>query len=202
MIRIAVTAQQGVALDGRLAAEFDAAGGTIGRADTNLLTLSDPDRTVSRVHAQVLCRDGQFFLVDRGSNPLLCNGVPLGSGQEVALHGGERLTIGNFELSVEAVAGAALAAEAAAPMATPPAGDDDTFADLLAGLGPPAAAAPSPSPGRPSEAVPFPDPMGRNTRPGSAAELDPFAGLDDFAAPARPASAPTTFDTMFRTDGE
>ena len=61
-------------------------------------------------------------------------------------------------------------------------------ADLLAGLGPPAAAAPSPSPGRPSEAVPFPDPMGRNTRPGSAAELDPFAGLDDFAAPARPAS--------------
>ncbi|RYF67066.1 MAG: FHA domain-containing protein, partial [Comamonadaceae bacterium] len=76
MIQIAVATRQGVPTEQPLSAQFGPAGGTIGRADTNTLVLTDPDRTVSRVHAQVLCRDGAFFIVDRGSNPMQCNGQP------------------------------------------------------------------------------------------------------------------------------
>ena len=70
---------------GAVSAQFGPAGGTIGRAATNTLVLDDPDRTVSRVHAQVQCRDGQYILIDRGSNPLLHNGHAVGSGNEAVL---------------------------------------------------------------------------------------------------------------------
>ena len=41
------------------------AGGTIGRVVTNTLVLSDPERAVSRVHAQVVFRNGQYFIRER-----------------------------------------------------------------------------------------------------------------------------------------
>eukprot|EP01035_Chromulina_nebulosa_P009087 gene9087-12282_t len=77
MIHISVITRQGAPAGQPIAADFGPSGGTIGRADTNTLVLDDPDRTVSRVHAQVLCRDGQYFVIDRGSNPMQCNGVSL-----------------------------------------------------------------------------------------------------------------------------
>ncbi|MFS2168249.1 FHA domain-containing protein, partial [Variovorax sp. Varisp62] len=107
MIHIAVITRQGAPAGQSIAADFGPNGGTIGRADTNTLVLVDPDRTVSRVHAQVLCRDGQYFLIDRGSNPMQCNGVSLGSGKEVALADGARLVVGSFELAVRVTADAA-----------------------------------------------------------------------------------------------
>ena len=100
MIHIAVITRQGAPAGQSIAADFGPNGGTIGRADTNTLVLDDPDRTVSRVHAQVLCRDGQYFVIDRGSNPMQCNGVSLGSGKEAPLADGARLIVGSFELSV------------------------------------------------------------------------------------------------------
>ena len=69
-------------------AHFDATGGTVGRASTNMLVLDDPERTVSRVHAQIVFREGRFFVVDRGSNPMSHNGRPLGAGGAV---GGVRM---------------------------------------------------------------------------------------------------------------
>ncbi|WP_157103407.1 FHA domain-containing protein, partial [Variovorax sp. WDL1] len=113
MIRISVLTHQGAHAGRTLSAQFDAQGGTIGRAPANTLVLDDPDRTVSRVHAQVLCREGQYFIVDRGSNPMLCNGRPLGAGNEAALSQGMRLVIGGFELVVEAAPSAASAGAAA-----------------------------------------------------------------------------------------
>ncbi|RZL06033.1 MAG: FHA domain-containing protein, partial [Rubrivivax sp.] len=45
----------------------------------------DPERTISRVHAQVAFRNGGFALIDRGSNPVLINGRALGNGAEAPL---------------------------------------------------------------------------------------------------------------------
>lgn len=210
MIQITVVTRQGVPAGPSLSANFGPEGGTIGRADTNTLVLDDPDRTVSRVHAQVLCRDGQYFAIDRGSNPMQCNGVSLGSGKEAALTDGARLVVGSFELVVrvqaaapapaafaipETIMGLSGAKSAPAP-ASAAASSDDPFADLLAGLGSPPAPAPgrspAPSPSSSSssssaDSLLFPDPMATGSRNAQAAQIDPFANLlgpDPASAPA------------------
>ncbi|HEX7868442.1 MAG TPA: type VI secretion system-associated FHA domain protein TagH [Variovorax sp.] len=196
MIHIAVITRQGAPAGQSISADFGPNGGTIGRADTNTLVLDDPDRTVSRVHAQVLCRDGQYFVIDRGSNPMQCNGVSLGSGKEAALTDGARLVVGSFELTVRVTAAAAsppplaipdtvlggTSAASAAAAATP--SSDDPFADLLAGLAPPPAPLPpaaAPAASTAATASPdsllFPDPMESGSRNVQAAQVDPFANL-------------------------
>jgi len=191
MIHIAVITRQGAPAGQPIAADFGPNGGTIGRADTNTLVLVDPDRTVSRVHAQVLCRDGQYFVIDRGSNPMQCNGMSLGSGKEAPLADGTRLVVGSFELSVRVAAAAAPALAIpntvmSAPAAAAPASaGDDPFADLLAGLAPPAAPAAAPAAASHAKAAApasadsllFPDPMETGSRNAQAAQVDPFANL-------------------------
>jgi len=81
-------------------ASFDELGGTIGRADNNQLVLPDPDRSISRVHAQVVFRNGGYALVDRGSNPVLVNGQPLGNGRERPIRDGDTLQVGGYRLQV------------------------------------------------------------------------------------------------------
>lgn len=225
MIEIVVVGRQGAPMGRPLAARFGPQGGTIGRSDTNTLVLDDPDRTVSRVHAQVLCRNGQYVIVDRGSNAMQCNGVPLGAGNEAALQGGERLVIGSFELAVQRVGGEAASVPppaggdlptgfGAGPAARAPAlPDDDPFADLLAGLGPasppPARPAPPPSPAPSAAPLPaaFADPMGMAPRAGTPSGDDPFAGLlgatpagaaplDDFSDLGLPAASNPTANSQ------
>lgn len=187
MMRIRVVGRQGVALDGSQMVEFGPAGGSVGRADSNTLVLSDPERTVSRVHAQVLFRHGQYFVVDRGSNPMQCNGAPVGNGQELALHGGERLLLGTFELLVEmtervdAPDGAAMWPDAPSASAAQGVLEDDPFADLLVGLPgvPVVAAAPPAAPSAPKGVLP--DPFGDAeplVRPDTLPDL---AAGDDFS---------------------
>ena len=190
MIRIVVVSLQGMPVGSGLSARCGPEGGTIGRATTNTLVLDDPDRTVSRVHAQVLCRNGQFFIVDRGSNPLLCNGRALGAGNEAALQNGDRLVIGGFELAVELLVDAPVASAPVqpdlvafpGPRSSPAASDDDPFADLLAGLSPapaPAAAARRQTADSSADAASllFPDPMQAGTAAAKAGPADPFADL-------------------------
>ncbi|MDQ0074383.1 FHA domain-containing protein [Variovorax boronicumulans] len=190
MIHIAVITRQGAPAGQPIAADFGPNGGTIGRADTNTLVLDDPDRTVSRVHAQVLCRDGQYFVIDRGSNPMQCNGVSLGSGKEAPLTDGTRLVVGSFELSVRATAAAPPSLAIPNTIMSAPAGaaaaastGDDPFADLLAGLGSPPAPAPVASSAAKAAApasadsLLFPDPMATGSRNAQAAQVDPFANL-------------------------
>ncbi len=183
-MQILVMSHRGVAVSPARSVSFGAEGGSIGRADSSTLVLDDPERTVSRVHAQVLCRGDRFFIVDRGSNPLLCNGQPLGAGNEAALGNGDRLTIGSFELSVQGIGVATQSPLAggvpgqAASMAV-----DDPFADLLVGLesprpqqaAPAARAAAGPIGVAPVRSPLFEDPMGAPASTESA--HDPFADL-------------------------
>jgi FHA domain-containing protein len=185
-MKIAVVSMRGGGGPTGLSAEFDATGGTIGRAKTNLLVLDDPDRTVSRVHAQVICRNGAFFIVDQGSNPLLCNGVAIGAGNEAPLSDGDRLQIGGFELVVSHSAAKANSAifddltmgcgghpQSGIPSA------DDPFADLLAGLTPVQAPAPPPA-SKAAKSLPsafFPDPMGLDAPSSKVGKADPFDDL-------------------------
>jgi FHA domain-containing protein len=187
VINLVVVKLRGAPVGRAVSAQFGPAGGTIGRADTNTLVLDDPDRTVSRVHAQVLCRGDQFFVVDRGSNPMVHNGAALGSGKEALLADGDRLTIGGFELSVQQVVAATdpLGAFASSP-GDSAATDDDPFADLLAGLG--RAAPPAPAHrAAPEDASPLLDPFAGGAGGGSRpTDIDPFA---DLLAPAPSAAA-------------
>ncbi len=219
-MRVVVVGLKGAPVAQSLAAQFGPAGGTIGRAVGSTLVLDDPERTVSRVHAQVLCRGGEYFVVDRGSNPLICNGQPLGAGNEVRLNNGDRLMIGGFELQVQDITAPASAAAATAMQgggASLPAGDDP-FAGLLDGLMP---ASPSPPPPKTTPVVPTSgvvlppaaqNPMEFNVRGGALS--DPFADLlgpqsgggaaptagipDDFSDLGIPAGgAPSSIDALF-----
>lgn len=164
MITLTVVSYNGQPSDSRLSAHFDELGGTIGRADTNQLVLPDPDRAISRVHAQVVFRNGGFAIVDRGSNPITVNGQALGNGREQRVAVGDRVQIGGYVLSV---------AQGATASAAP--GPVDPFADLL---GP--GAAPSRAPAGPS----FVDPLS-TYRGDSSAQTHPGV----YRAPA-PAASP------------
>lgn len=120
MIKLTVQNYNGAPLPAPLSAQFDELGGTIGRADTNQLVLPDPERTISRVHAQIAFRGGSYAVVDRGSNPVQHNGRALGNGQEAPLRPGDQLLIGGYLIQVDALAASAGAASASA----------DPFADL------------------------------------------------------------------------
>lgn len=188
-------------------ARFDATGGTVGRASTNMLVLDDPERTVSRVHAQIVFRDGRFHVVDRGSNPMSHNGRPLGAGNEAPLANGDRLVIGGFELSVSEVGQQAAAAPlgnmgfggpapAAMPVSPPTARANDPFADLLAEFAPKAAPLPAAAPAR--GAAPLNDPFADLLAPMPSAAPPPAVLPTDFADLA-PKAAPSSssIDALF-----
>lgn len=181
----------------RLSATFDELGGTIGRADTNQLVLPDPERTISRVHAQVAFRNGGFALVDRGSNPVLINGRALGNGSEAPLKAGDEVQIGGYVLSVEASAGSVASAAPADPFADlmgfgggmasapafgSPSASVDPFASLAPAGGGGGSASPwgSPAPnplfGSPSPSPsPAPAVSSSGTSGGIPLDWDPFA---------------------------
>lgn len=201
MITLSVTSFNGAPFHPSLSASFDELGGTIGRSDNNHLVLPDPERTISRVHAQVVFRGGQFAIVDRGSNPVLVNGRPLGNGAEAPLQAGDQVQIGGYCLAVQA-GGAVQAAGAAGAMAAP-AAPLDPFAGL-AGFGAPV---PPTAPARPATAVQAAtraadassDPFAAfGLSPSAAPASDPFAGLGDpFAAPAPARTAPAPSPSPF-----
>ncbi|MDE2566882.1 MAG: FHA domain-containing protein, partial [Burkholderiales bacterium] len=139
MILLRVLSYNGARVDGP-SAQFDELGGTIGRADTNQLVLPDPERTISRVHARVVFRNGAYGVVDSGSNPISVNGLALGSGREQPLKPGDELQIGGYLLGVSA-------------SAAPAPASDDPFADLFGDA--PGLAAPAMAPA-PAWAAPRP----------------------------------------------
>ncbi|CAM4117208.1 type VI secretion system-associated FHA domain protein TagH [Roseateles saccharophilus] len=164
MIVLSVSSYNGAPTEPR-EASFDELGGTIGRATTNQLVLPDPDRTISRVHAQVVLRNGSFAVVDRGSNAISVNGAPLGNGREAPLKPGDTINIGGYVIQVRA--GHQTVAK-------------DPFGDLF-GSPPPRAAAPAsyaPLPPAPAFFAPPPPvaPAAAATPVGAIpADWDPFA---------------------------
>ena len=99
MIQILALSHQGAPVHG-ISARFGEDGGTIGRANANELVLDGPDRTVSRIHARIVHRDGVWVIVDHGSNPTQLNGQLIGAGNEAVLSDGDRLQLGSYELLV------------------------------------------------------------------------------------------------------
>lgn len=87
-------------MPGDVICRFTDAGGSIGRGPDNDLTLDDPGKYISRIHARIEWRGEQFYLTDTGSNPSLINERPLGNGRERALEEGDRLVIGDYGLEV------------------------------------------------------------------------------------------------------
>ena len=80
---------------------FDERGGTIGRSETNTLTLPDPNRHISRLQAEVVFDAGAFSIRNVGSaNALLVGGRPVAAGESVALKHGDSLAIGSYILRV------------------------------------------------------------------------------------------------------
>lgn len=182
MIKLTVQTYNGAPLPQALAAQFDELGGSIGRADTNQLVLPDPERSISRVHAQVVFRNGSYALVDRGSNPVLINGRPLGNGVEAPLSAGDQLQIGGYAIKVDAVTAMGAGGGVSHTSASDPFGD-------LGGMAFSApAAAPAPRPAAPMGGF-----GGGGGLPTSGAAADPMAAFGFSSAPAAPASDPFGF---------
>jgi FHA domain-containing protein/type VI secretion system protein len=80
--------------------EFGPEGGTIGRATDCTLVLPDQQRAISRVHARVEFRAGEYLLCDLGSNPSVLNQRALGGTREARLADGDRVLIGAYLLEV------------------------------------------------------------------------------------------------------
>lgn len=124
MLTITVTAHNAKPVAHPLSANFDEAGGTIGRAPDNTLVLLDPERKISRTHATVAYRDGAYVLRDQGSVvPVVLNAQALGNGMESPLKGGDEIRIGAYVLAVasDATVNRVAPAVAARPIAPPPA---------------------------------------------------------------------------------
>lgn len=80
---------------------FDERGGTIGRSDTNTLALPDPERHISRLHAEVWFSNGAYSIRNVGSaNAILVNGRSVAPGEGAALSEGDELVIGAYALRV------------------------------------------------------------------------------------------------------
>lgn len=175
MIVLAVMTYNGAAAE-PVEASFDELGGTIGRADGNLMVLPDPERTISRVHAKIVYRNGGYAIEDRGSNPILVNGNIVGHGKEWPLAPGDVLQIGGYELGVRASGSPTAAAD---PFADVFGGDAGGLVTAPVAMPPPApmasppayAAAPRRVPPPPSPPSP-PSPRGTA---GIPSDWDPLA---------------------------
>jgi pSer/pThr/pTyr-binding forkhead associated (FHA) protein len=70
--------------------------------DIDLLPL-DPNQTVSRRHARLMRRDGHCYVEDLNAfNRTRVNGRPLVPHEDVELHDGDTLRLGNIDLRFEA----------------------------------------------------------------------------------------------------
>ena len=126
MISISVASFNGAHVSPR-SATFDSGGGSIGRGDGNRLILADPERTISRIHAEIVhAGGGRFAVVNRGGSAIALNGLPIESGQQRQIAPADELQIGGYVLRVGEAVTAIGAVHAPAGAAIP--ADWDPFA--------------------------------------------------------------------------
>jgi hypothetical protein len=179
---------------------------TIGRAPTNKLTISDGQ--VSGRHAEVRPEGAGYVLVDVGStNGTLLNGVKIPAQAPQPLRGGDVITIGSFQITVELAIGELPATIRATPagegayapterVATPPGGGGGGGGYAGTAYVPPPPPPPDFAPfppggaGFPPAPAPYPESVNQyaGSGPGGAAPYypDPFAS----AAPPPPYAPP------------
>ena len=84
-----------------ITAHFDPAGGSIGRSDHNTLALPDPERHISRQHAEISLGEGGYRIKNVGSaNPILVRGQALARGESAPLMHRDQVRIGGYLLEV------------------------------------------------------------------------------------------------------
>jgi len=168
---------------------FDERGGTIGRSDTNTLTLPDPERHISRLQAEVWFSNGSFSIRNVGSaNAITVNGRPVNPGEGATLAQGDEIIVGGYAMRTTITDSAEPATEAPVDARTvirASADENRTNPRLRV----PLPAAPSPlSPPSPITTLaggnPFADLLGGSSAPqGAPSAHDPFAGLLGDPAP-------------------
>jgi len=120
MIKIQVVLCNGISAASQSFANFDERGGNIGRAEDNKLVLDDPTKSISRIHATILFRSGQYFILSLGKLPTYINDHLLARDQEKPIQVGDRIQIGSYQLQV-------LAGDQSDAI-----NDFDPFADIIA----------------------------------------------------------------------
>ncbi len=84
-----------------ISAYFDERGGTVGRSDTNTLSLPDPERRISRLQAEVSRAAEGWRLLNVGhANPIWHNNKAVPPGETVLLDEGDELQVGTYSLHV------------------------------------------------------------------------------------------------------
>jgi type VI secretion system protein len=106
-LRLKVTSHQKSRLGEAQVREFVACGGTIGRAPDNDWVLPDDKRFISARHALIDFQAGAYYLVDTSRNGVFINGsdTAVGRGHPQRLFDGDRLRLGEYEVTVEIAAG-------------------------------------------------------------------------------------------------
>jgi type VI secretion system protein len=114
-LRLQIISRHRQGLGDRAAMEFGQNGGTIGRSLESDWVLPDGQRYLSSRHASIDFRSGSYYIVDTSTNGVYVNDSeqPVGRGNPQRLFTGDRIRIGEYEMSVEI------------------SGDDDTRETLL-----------------------------------------------------------------------
>ncbi|MRI32673.1 hypothetical protein EOPP23_06685 [Endozoicomonas sp. OPT23] len=78
------------------------AGGVLGRATDNLVSLPDSSRFLSGQHARIFQAEGDWLIEDTSTNGLVINSAktPLGAGRKQTLSDGDILTLGDYRILV------------------------------------------------------------------------------------------------------
>jgi type VI secretion system FHA domain protein len=102
-LRLQIISRHRQGLGERAAMEFGQNGGTIGRSLESDWVLPDGQRYLSSRHASIDFRSGSYYIVDTSTNGVYVNESeqPVGRGNPQRLFTGDRIRIGEYEMSVE-----------------------------------------------------------------------------------------------------
>jgi predicted component of type VI protein secretion system len=170
LLALSIVSEQGATLGPTAYKVFDERGGSIGRVSGNDWVLPDPQNFVSSRHARVSAAGGMFYLEDISSNGTFINAPdrPASKAHPQPLNDGDRLYIGDYEISVQLIDDAPVEPTRISPPAAahsaPPSGLGLGTVDPLAALG---------------DSAPPPAPSAAAAKVAAAnAATDPLAGLD------------------------
>ena len=102
-LRLQISVATAKGLGERSTKEFGRDGGTIGRSLESDWVLPDGQRYVSSRHASIDYRSGSYYIVDTSTNGVYVNDAeqPVGRGNPQRLFPGDRIRLGEYEISVE-----------------------------------------------------------------------------------------------------
>jgi type VI secretion system FHA domain protein len=102
-LRLQIISRHRQGLGERGSMEFSHNGGTIGRSLESDWVLPDAQRYLSSRHASIDFRSGSYYIVDTSTNGVYVNDgeQPVGRGNPQRLFTGDRIRIGEYEMSVE-----------------------------------------------------------------------------------------------------